>query len=117
MWTHYKVTLEFLTKLCGSVPADPELIKAWTESRRPAVRPPGARSINEINEEVFATLAEPEVEATPSVLVFQRVDGKLVLRAATLKAHLKDCARVLSAQYIGSIQGERSFSTRVINGV
>jgi hypothetical protein len=32
-------------------------------------------------------------------------------------AHLKDCARVLSAQFVGKIDGERAFSTRVINGV
>lgn len=32
---------------------------------------------------------------TYSKLVFQRVDGKLVVRAGTIKAHMKDCARQL----------------------
>src|SRR4029453_9708301 len=39
------------------------------------------------------------------------------MAARTVRAHLKDCARVLSAQYIGRIENERAFSTRVINGV
>ena len=116
MWTIYDVRWTFLTRLCGSVPADPEIVAAWLKARRPAARPPGGKSIDEIQEEVLATLAEGE-EAPPSINTFQRVDGVCVIRAATIRAHLKDCARVLSAQYVGSIQGERSFSTRVINGV
>lgn len=130
LWTEYKVSWTFLTKLCGSVPADPALVKAWLDARKPNVRPPASRSINEIQEEVFSSIATEaeaaaagEVEAEPSYLTFQRavldpkIGKQLVVRANTVRSHLKDCARVLSAQYIGSIEGERSFSTRVINGV
>jgi hypothetical protein len=117
MWTFYKVRLDFVTQLCASVPADPEIAKKWIEARQPAVRPPGGRSINEIQEEVFATLALGEEQAPPSLLIFQRHQGVLSMRAATFRAHIKDCARVLSNQWIGTIEGERSFSTRVINGV
>jgi len=119
LWTYYRVTFDFLNKLCASVPANPELIKVWLESRQPKVRPPSARTIAEINEEVTATLLAGEgEEPPPSLLVFQRVDdGKLAMRAATVRAHIKDCARVLSAQAISRIKGERAFSTKVINGV
>jgi hypothetical protein len=117
MWTNYRVTWLFLTKLCASVPGDPKLVEAWIEARKPKVRVPGGKSINEIQEEVFDTLGAVEEEEQHSMLVFQRIDGRLVMRAATVRAHIKDCARVLSAQYIGSISGERQFSTRVINGV
>lgn len=117
MWTRYQLRLQFTTRLCGSTPADPEIIEAWLKARRPAVRPPGARSIEEIQEEVFNSLAEPEEDAPPNILVFQRVDGACVMRAETVRAHIKDCARQLSAQYIGSTKGERTFATRVLNGV
>ena len=120
MWTKYKVRWDFLTKLCGSVPADPDLIQRWIEARQPKVRPPGGKSIDEIQEEVFDTLAQGEEEAPPTMLIFQRwptINSVLCMRAATIKAHCKDCARVLSAQYIGSIENERSFSTRIINGL
>ena len=120
MWTEYKVRMMFLTKLCASTPADPELVKIWTATRQPKVRPPGGKSIDEINAEVIASIAEQaegEEETQYSMLVFQRENGGLVMRAATIKAHIKDCARVLSAQWVGKIQGERAFSTRVINGV
>jgi hypothetical protein len=121
IWVNYKVTWLFLTKLCGSVPADPELMQKWLEARQPRVRPPGGRTIDEIQQEVFTTLAteseSEEEQVDQSLLVFQRENGVLVQRAATVRAHMKDCARILSAQYIGKIQGERSFSTKVLNGV
>lgn len=117
IWTIYRVRWEFLTRLCGSVPADPEIVKKWIEARAPRVKPAGAKSIQEINEEVLSTLSQQEEEPEFSMLTFQRQNGGLVMRYGTVRAHLKDCARVLSAQYVGRIQGERAFSTRVINGV
>jgi len=119
LWTFYRVRWDFLTKICASTPADPEVIRKWLESRTPRVKPAGALSIEEINEEVIASLERGEGEADQdfSMLVFQRHEGMLVCRAATTRAHIKDAARVLSAQFIGRIQGERSFSTRVINAV
>jgi len=118
MWTRYRVEWIFpLHKLCASVPADPDIVKKWLEARQPAVRPPAAKTINEIQEEVFATIAAGEAEVAPSLLVFQRDSGRLVMRAATVRAHIKEAARTLSVQHIGRIQGERAFSTRVINGV
>jgi hypothetical protein len=119
LWRRYRVTWTFLTKLCASVPADPEIVQKWLETRQPRVKPAGAKSIEEINEEVLASVerGEGEPDEEYSMLVFQRANGRLVQRAATVKAHIKDCARVLSAQYIGRIEGERSFSTRLTNGV
>lgn len=119
MWTEYRIRMMFLTKLCASVPADPELMEAWIKARQPRVKPPGGKSIDEINAEVIASLAEQAEggdETQYSMLVFQQQNGGLVVRASTVRAHMKDCARVLSAQWIGRIQGERAFSTRVING-
>jgi hypothetical protein len=119
LWTHYRVRLDFLTRVCASVPADPELVAQWIKARSPDVKPPGALSIEEINEEVLASIerGEGEIDESFSLLVFQRHDGQIVQRAATIRAHIKDCARVLSAQFLGRIKGERAFSTRVINGV
>lgn len=116
IWIEYDVTWNFLSYLCGQTPADPEIIGPWLEARQPKVKPPEGKSMEEINAEVMDTIERAEEEQF-SKLVFQRVDGHLVMRAATVRAHLKDCARVLSAQYVARIQGERAFSTRVINGV
>jgi hypothetical protein len=114
-WTRFRVTWLGLTKLCGSVPADPEIVRAWTDARKPRVQPPGGRSLDEINEEVLAAL--PEVaDSDSNILTFQRHTGLCTMRAATIKAHLKDCARRLSAR-TGRIEGEAAFSTKVINYV
>lgn len=119
LFTRYRARWEFLTSVCASVPADPALIEAWIAARQPRVRPAGSLSIEEINDEVLASIerGEGEADQSYSMLVFQRHHGTLVQRYGTVKAHIKDCARVLSAQSIGRIQGERAFSTRVINGV
>lgn len=118
LWTWYRVRWDFLTDVCASVPADPEVITAWLAAREPRVKPAGALSIQEINEEVLASIerGEGEPDQAYSMLVFQRHAGALCMRAATVRAHVKDCARVISAQFVGRIQGERSFATRVING-
>lgn len=119
LWTRYRMRWNFLTDLCGSTPADPEIIDKWLEARRPNVRPAGAPSIQEINEEVLASIERGEGDADQSfnALVFQRHAGQLVFRYSTIRAHIKDCARVISAQFVSKRKGERAFSTRVINGV
>lgn len=118
LWKKFRVCWDFVTKLCASVPADPAIRAAWLEARQPKVKPPNSRSLTEINEEVLATLVqESSAEELGGLLVFQRINGVCVMRAGTIKAHLKECARHLSNQYVGRIQGERAFSTRVINGV
>lgn len=113
LWSLYDVRLDFTTKLCSSVPENPELIKKWLDSRKPRVRPPGGKSIDELNDEVLASLGEPAEET--SMLVFQRNNGSLVVRANTLRAHMKDCARVISSYYTGKVEGEKSFAAKVKN--
>jgi hypothetical protein len=118
VWTHYRVRWDGLplSRLCSSVPADPEIVKAWLEARTPRVQPPQSRSLVEINEEVLASIAAAEVEPEGAMLVFQRHEGRCVMRAGTIKAHLKDCARRISS-LVGRIEDEKAFSTKVINYV
>jgi hypothetical protein len=125
LFQYYRVKFTFLTSLCASVPANPDVVKAWLDARASTrkVYPPNRRSINEIQEEVAATIAtedpkaEREAEETKSLLVFQRINGQLVMRAGTVRAHIKDCARIISTEYVGKIEGEKSWAVRVINCV
>lgn len=117
LWRKYSVRLDFLTSLCASIPANPDLVKVWLEARKPTVRPPQGRSIDEIQEEVLNTIVAEEEEPPRSLLVFQRVNQCLCVRAGTLRAHIKDCARQISIYYVGKIAKEKSFSSRVINTV
>lgn len=116
MWTKYDVEWRFITRLCGSLPADPELQRAWLESRKPRVRPPDSRSIDEIAAEVAESTEEVQSEEK-GLYVFQRQEGGLVMRMGTIRAHIKDCARVLSSLYIGRIEKEKSFAVKVLNSV
>jgi len=120
LWKLYDVRLDFITSLCASVPANENLVRTWLDARKPEARPPQSRSIDDIQEEVLSTIAVAEDEqeiVNKSLLIFQRVDGCLAVRAATLRAHLKDCARQISVYFVGKIKGEKSFATKVINCV
>jgi|SRR5215831_767221 len=117
MWTKYDVEWKFVTKLCGSLPADPELQRKWLDSRKPKVRPPDSRSIDEIAAEVAASTVEASEEEKGGLYVFQKMEGGLVMRMATVRAHIKDCGRVLSSLYVGKIEKERSFAVKVLNSV
>lgn len=119
LWTFYRIRFTFLTWLCSSVPADPEIARKWIDARRPRVRPAGARSIEEINEEVLASLERGEGEADQehSTLVFQKHAGYLVMGMRTVRGHYKELAGTISRQHTGKIEGEQSFAVRVKNGI
>jgi hypothetical protein len=121
LWTRYRVTWDFPGNLCGSVPKDPNLIEPWLESRKPAATSPYGKSIPEIQEEIISTLGEPEEpieeEIKRMALGFQHLNGEMVMRGATVRAHLKDCARIVGTMYVGRLVGQKQFSTKIINGV
>jgi hypothetical protein len=119
LWTRYRVRWDFVTSLCGSVPADPEVVRAWLDSRKPTVQPPGSRSIDEINEEVLGTIVRGEEleEKECNILTFQRHHGVCCMRASTIRAHLKECARKIGAYHVGKIDKERAFATTFVDCV
>ena len=117
MWTTYRVRWEFVTQLCASVPGDPKMVEKWLGARAPSVRPPHSKSLDEIGAEVIASQMEPEEEQEYTTLVFQRVNGVLAVRMATIKAHLKDCARQLQNYMQGYVKGDATLRVKVANGV
>jgi hypothetical protein len=118
MWRRFSVRFDFLTRVCGGVPADPDMVEAWLKARAPKVRPPQSKSIDQIAEEVFATLpTEPDEEEQQTLNCFQRVDGVLQFGYRTIRGHIKELAGTLSALYVGKIEKEKSFAVKVKNGV
>src|SRR5262245_4117816 len=61
IWQTYRVQFLGITSLCGSVPADPEIVKAWVDARKPRVQPPGGKTLDEVTAEVMDSLARGEV--------------------------------------------------------
>lgn len=120
LWTRYKVIWDFPGNLFGSVPKNKELIGSWLEARRPKATPPNARSIPEIQDEVFTTLLNeetPEEQLEKVALGFQSVNNCLVMRGATIRAHLKDCGRIVGTMYVGKIEKEKSLGWKITNGL
>jgi hypothetical protein len=138
LFSFFDVQWNFVTALCSSVPADQNLIQSWLKARAPKVQPPGGRDIAQIQEEIVQTLTEPEEDlATKNLLIFQRMplytfpklvekinatdeekqEKILVMRTATTRAHIKDCARIISREYVGKVAGEMSWASRLINCV
>lgn len=123
LWKKYEVNFQFVGKLCGSTPQDPEMIQGWLEARRPSVRPVNSKSLDEVHQEVLTTIATEDLEQENKdieqrvTLGFQNVNGGLVMRGGTMKAHIKDCARIISSMIYGKVKGERSFAVKVLNCV
>jgi hypothetical protein len=95
------------------MPADPEYEKTCGAEGMRKKRPPDSKSIQEVSEEVLATTPD---DVEPSLHIFQRLEGGLVMRMGTIRAHFKDCARVLSG-YSGKLEGEKSFSVKILNSL
>jgi hypothetical protein len=117
MWTIYRVKWEFITQLCASVPGQSKLIQGWLEARAPTARPPQSKSLDEIASEVIETLGTPEQEPEKTTLIFQRVNGVLAVRMATIKAHLKDCSYQIQTYTAGYVAGDKSLRTKISNGL
>ena len=92
----------------------PRWVKKWLAARAPTTRPPHSKSIDEIAEEVLATVPE---EAEPALHCIQRHDGHLVVGMRTIRGDIKDCAQVLSTLYVGKVEKEKSFAVKVKNAV
>jgi hypothetical protein len=122
LWTTHRITWEFPGKLCGSVPKNPEMVESWLNARRPGTVPPSARSITEIQSEVAASMVNDETTSNEDLekrswLGFQAPDGGLVMRGSTVRAHFKDCARIVNAMFIGKLEKEKSLGWKVTNGL
>lgn len=120
LWTRYQVHWHFPMNLCAQVPNNLELVDDWVNGRKSSVRPPNGKTIQEIQAEVAETLLnEPTDEELKSKvwLTFQRVDGGLVMGGRTVRAHFKDCGRVVGKSYVGKVQGESMLGWKVANGI
>ena len=102
MWVPVKVTIDFVGRLCGSVPANPNLVQRWLDSRKSPVKPAGSPSIEQLAGQVISSLPDLDEQKKQMqenvTLTFQQLHGKLGLRAATFRSHLKDCARQIQKQ-------------------
>jgi hypothetical protein len=114
MWLEYRVVMTFNRRLCGSVPMSRELIRPWLEARAPKKDPePGARGLDELEEEVAASVDETQMSEDERVtLGFQADSNGLFVRSGTIKAHIKDCAN-----QIKDFLGIRNLRSKVANKV
>lgn len=93
MWDRYLLTMNFEHRLCGSVPMSKQIVRAWLEAKAPKNKPKDAeKDFDEIETEVVDTIDEAQEIMERVTLGFQKVDGILVVRGGTIRAHFKDCA-------------------------
>src|SRR3972149_1524051 len=122
MMTFYKLTLQFVGRVCASVPADPNVLKTWLKNRQPNIKPPGAKSPDEMLESILNRIPDMDAEnkeiAQRTLMVFERFDkAYLCVRSNTIRAHLKDCARQVQKNFIGRDNDEQGMVNRFINCV
>lgn len=107
MWRRYQVTWHFTTKLCGSVPLNPELVRAWIEARAPEKKPEKGPSFDEIEQEVMDSIDAGSDRMELITLGFQRDERGLWLRSATIRAHIKDCATQVREYLAATVKSQK----------
>jgi len=128
LWKEYKVVWKFVAGveasgwLLGVMPKDPEQALNMILSRQPEVRPPGGKSIPEIQQEIAETMmnqpsAEEEIERIS--VGFQYVQGiGHCISVRQIRGHIKDCGRYVSTNYVG--KGPKGsgpmLGYRIVNG-
>lgn len=123
LWQSFAVTMNFTNRLCGSTPQNKELVDTWLQARlgKPKANPPASmKSAAEIAQEVLSTIATEDIQEENdeiekrSTLGFASIGGVLHMRGGTLKAHMKDCARIMTA-CSGKVEKEKSFAWYILN--
>jgi hypothetical protein len=102
-FTHYDTELQFVDKLIGGVPKDPDTIKKWLTARLDV----GDRAVIELAEATAAEMAGDENNrpSTDELMTevarraetgngFKTVNGELVYEARCAKAGLKEAANI-----------------------
>lgn len=103
-WTVYEAELQFVDKLIGGVPKDPNVIREWLRARLDI----GDRELEEMTTEVATQMAEdlgrrPSAEELTEEVAkkyaqgngFKRVNGNLVYEGRCLKSGLKEAANTV----------------------
>ncbi len=123
MWNEYTLTMDFTARLCGGSPRDAKLLERHVE-RRTATDPqfqklkeeaaandrPPPRSVAEVVDERAATI-DPVPDGTTEEMEqrwvgFSKDEQGLFVPGGNVRAHLKDCAGVLTkAMKLGHVDG------------
>lgn len=111
MWKVAVVTMDFVGRLCGSVPLKKEIVDGWLKARMPKEKPEDGKTMEEIKAEVLDTIEDIQEKVT---LGFQGNREGFFIRGGTIKAHLKDCANQIKDIFKPEI---RAFRSKVANKV
>lgn len=111
MFRKYRVTWKFRNEFAAGIPENPEALLAFLEARAPERRPEDAIPLEELAEQVAQEIHQPSTEREAALTTtFKEKNGALVYEARGVKAHIKDCASVLS-----KMLGITAFKAKVAN--
>lgn len=120
LWKFYRVTWQFVSRLCGSAPKE-DLLDNYALGLGPTVRPPSHRNIPQTMEKMVETAVDTadlqEEAVSRSTVGFFKIGTQLVVPTYSIRAHIKDCIKQVESLYIGRIEKEKSFVSRAKNGL
>lgn len=142
VWKDYCVTLEFTSPVYGGFPAAEKVLSSFIEKKikdgaaAPIRVQRGEEGIVEVKEnftqeekrdmmiqDALNTVPPTKEDETEQrTLVFRRIphgpfQGAFGIVGGSIRAHVKDCARVLSSSVILRGEGEKSLNIRATNGL
>ncbi len=115
MFKKYKISLNFENQFAAGIPEDPSRLLDFLDARAPTKVPEDAVPIEDLAEIVAdQTLpSDDSSEEAAMTTTFKQQDGTLVYEARCIKAHFKDCAFILSKNFLE----KRGLKTAVANRI
>lgn len=115
MFKKYRVTVDFINQFAAGIPEDPNKLLDFLDSKKPSKEPENAIPLEDLAETIEEQLLEPLEETGEEAMTttFKQFDGKIAYEARCVKSHLKDCAFILSRNYLE----KRGLKTAVANRI
>jgi len=115
MFKEYRVKILFEHQFAAGIPEDPNRLLDFLDARTPTKEPEDAIPLDDLAEIISDQIlpSNDSSEEAAMTTTFKTQDGDLVYEARCVKAHLKDCAFILSKNYLE----KRGLKTAVANRI
>jgi len=116
MFKKYRVKVDFQNQFAAGIPEDPNRLVDFLDAKKPTKEPEDAIPLEDLAEMIEGqTLPSEEGSDEAAMTTTFKVDedGNLAYESRCVKAHLKDCAFILSKNYLE----KRGLKTAVANRI
>jgi len=115
MFKKYKIKVDFHNQFAAGIPEDPDRLLDFLDAKKPTKEPEDAIPLEDLAEMIEGQTLESDDSSEEAAMTttFKQKDGVLCYESRCIKAHLKDCAFILSKNFLE----RRGLKTTVANRI